>query len=34
MLNNNKLNELPKIKLYNLEELNLSKNQLKSMKNL
>lgn len=33
-LNNNKLNELPKLRLYNLEELNLSRNQLKSMKNL
>jgi Leucine-rich repeat (LRR) protein len=34
LLNNNKINELPKLKLYNLEELNLSKNQLKSLKNL
>jgi Leucine-rich repeat (LRR) protein len=33
-LNNNKLNELPKLRLYNLEELNLSRNQLKSMQNL
>ena len=33
-LNNNKLNELPKLRLYNLEELNLSRNQLRSMQNL
>lgn len=33
-LNNNKLNQLPKLRLYNLEELNLSRNQLRSMRNL